>query len=153
MPRPSNADKYLKHRAKLHRRKRNHGVERAAPAPARAPSRAPDQRYGHAQERRAVHVFGDSDANLPDWWVSIRQSGKDDDANGIDAWVDTDRGPVALQVKSSLPRAQQFLAEHPQWTGAVVVLSLAMTDEQVRRAVIRAVGVVRERMAEQRRAA
>jgi hypothetical protein len=145
----SHRNDYSKHRRTVAKRR---GL--LTPTPARTPgdNREHLNRYGLAQERRAVDVFTCADA--PDWWLSIRRATDAEDRAGIDAWVTTDRGDVAVQIKSSTQRAVRWREEHPGIDAAIVVLHESMTDEQVRALVVRCVGIVRARMSDgERRAA
>lgn len=138
-----------------HRRTRAKRYGYLKPAPRERPattSTAPAVRYGFAQERRAVHVFSFTDAVTPDWFLSIRHSTQDEDLyDGVDAWVTTSDGDIAVQIKSSALRAKQFREAHPGARIAVVVLHMSMTDRQVRDRIIQA--VARLRACEEREAA
>jgi hypothetical protein len=122
---------YQRHRRRMRKRR----LAPAAPPPA-APPLDPQHRYGFALERRAVYVFSHVGATVPKWWRSIRQSTHAEDRAGVDLWVETDRGTVAVQVKASAALAAAFRAEHAGEEIAVVVLHVDMPDDEVRQRVV-----------------
>lgn len=99
-----------------------------------------DRRHGADNEHRLVTAFSSGD--LPNWFLSIRPATFEEDHAGVDAWVVTMDGDVAIQVKSSAVRAAQFRAKHPDYQGVVVVVHPAMPDDEIRWHVLKDVARV-----------
>ncbi len=76
------------------------------------------------------------DERLPEWFVSVRPATPAEDQAGVDVWVSTTRGDVAVQVKSSGARARLFRERHPGMEVAVVVLHASMAAGKMRGRVL-----------------
>lgn len=97
--------------------------------------RRDDYRRGMDNEHRLFEAF--TSGEFPGWFVSIRPATEAEDHLGVDAWVSTTDGDVAVQVKSSALRASEFRAKRPDYQGVVVVVHQAMPDEQIRETVLK----------------
>lgn len=98
--------------------------------------------FGADVEHRAFEAFSSGD--LPPWFVRLRPASDAENhaarhaagAAGIDMWVDSDQGPIPVQVKSSAARAALFREEHPDPTMAIVVLHVDMEHGEIRSRVL-----------------
>ncbi len=75
---------------------------------------------GARNELAVVHAL--SDGLTPVWLLGARICTEEEDAQGIDVVVETDIGPVYLQVKSSYDNAKKFLRRWPQRNVGMVVV-------------------------------
>jgi hypothetical protein len=64
--------------------------------------------YGLNNEKRVEKAFTQALAvgAAPDWITGYRVASQEDQENHLDAWVETDAGPIAVQIKSSLKAIQ-----------------------------------------------
>lgn len=139
---------YAKHRAKVAKRRGyltpTPANDRARPISQLTKAYRASVSFGEDVEHAAITAFCEGD--MPPWFVRVRPSTEAEnnaaryaeDAAGVDLWVDTDRGPIPVQVKSSAERAARFREEHPEIGIAVVVLHRDMEPERIRSRIIEA---------------
>lgn len=88
-------------------------------------------------------------SELPVWIRSTRKATKEEDAQGIDFVIETDKGAVYLQVKSSKAAAEKFVKRHSAARhlviAAIVVLD-ATTPENLRKQVLYRLTMLREKL-------
>lgn len=69
---------------------------------------------------------------LPFWFYSVRRATPEEDRRGIDMYVDSDIGPIPVQIKSSVEGMLKFRREHKGQEIAVVVVRDDHTLEDIR---------------------
>ena len=88
-------------------------------------------------------------SSLPAWIRSTRKATKEEDARGIDFVIETDKGTVYLQVKSSKTAAEEFIKRHSAAChlviAAIVVLDTT-TTERLRKQVLYRLTMLREKL-------
>lgn len=95
-------------------------------------------RFGFDMEDAVIVAFA-GDFEPPKWFRGVRPGTEKDDHAGVDLWVDTDRGPVAVQIKTSGARAKEFAVRHKGEPIAIVIVHPAIDDEGIRARVLLAV--------------
>jgi len=98
-------------------------------------------RFGFDLEHQVFTAFAEPAAAFPPWFRAIRPATYEEDQAGVDLWVTTESGDVAVQVKSSSARARIFLAAHAGQPIGIVVLHPAMTSALIRVRVLAAVAM------------
>jgi hypothetical protein len=115
-----------------------------------------NETLGHAANERGAHNEGrvleavERLATELDWISGGRKGTEEEDAAGVDVVVETDVGPLYLQVKSSKFGAGSFKEKRrrPKWLGVVVVGSV--NDRALRRRVTAALHPLRGRAKKKR---
>jgi hypothetical protein len=110
-------------------------VERPKPKPRHnGRPRRPNEGYerGVESEERFLRVCGEFQAQgrFPSWFLGIEYGTVEDDKNGVDMVVKTERGQIPLQVKSSLAGRAKFLAQaHRRHIICIVVMPQYSDDD------------------------
>jgi hypothetical protein len=107
------------------------------------PPSARSHARGVLAEKRVLDACGSP--RRPAWLLGARRASQEEDAGGIDIVVDSDVGPLWLQVKSSVYGKARFLAKAPRPGIGVVVITPYDPDEAVRAKVYSALGRLRKR--------
>jgi hypothetical protein len=110
---------------------------RRCPVPPSARSHA----RGVLAEKRVLDVC--TAPGRPRWVLGARRASPEEDARGIDVVVDSDVGPLWLQVKSSYFAKERFLAKAPRPGIGVVVILPYDPEEAVRTKVYSELGHLR----------
>ena len=107
-------------------------------------------RRGIESEERIERVVlqGIESKTLPVWIIGIRKSSVKENKEGIDAWLDTDAGPVELQIKSSKKEAQvgRKQAREKGVLRAVIRVNPRMSDDELREEFIVITGRIRNQL-------
>lgn len=75
----------------------------------------------------------------PDWLTRIDCALPDEDLSGTDAWAYTDKGRIAIQIKSSVGGANHHTDRHPEWDGLIFVLSdITLYAEEIAEVILEA---------------
>ncbi|HRH55432.1 MAG TPA: hypothetical protein PK609_01025 [Candidatus Paceibacterota bacterium] len=72
-----------------------------------------------------------SAARHPSWFVSVRLATEFEDSNGIDAIVETEHGPVAIQIKASKTLLRQFQEENRSHEAVSIAITKRMTERDI----------------------
>lgn len=75
--------------------------------------------------------------NLPSWFLKVRRATKDEDQNGVDAFVELDIGEVEVQIKSSIEGMRKHHNHYPKSSVLVIVLPRSMPLGHVRERILR----------------
>lgn len=88
---------------------------------------------GTKNEERALRLIQTHNGRLPEWVLSSRKGIREEDLDGVDIVVTTDRGEIPLQVKSSLHGREKFL-RNPRYSTKIYVL--VVNDEKEDKALL-----------------
>lgn len=92
------------------------------------------QKVGARNEERVLALL--QDGTLPDWVKGARPATSEEDANGMDLVILTDKGEIGLQVKSGITGYTEFRRREDRTHIAVVMVKPSFPDAQVRKEII-----------------